>query len=172
MVMIRRSKPAAGEAAGTAKRVTLRRGVATGRTSANAAQKVKDDAIAIIEENLKLISNNDAAIDAAVASNDQAYAAIKSALEVAQMDGYTNGRYQAEIKTPMGRESREIDVKKFQKAVSADDFYACVKIGVTEAKKVLSEKELDKISKITPAKTGDPILKIERIVVKTTKTKV
>lgn len=170
--MIRRSKPAAGEAATSAKRVTLRRGVATSRTEIDKVAQIKADAEAIIAENLKLISKNDAAIDDAVASNDAAYAAIKSALEVANLPGYTDGKYIAEMKTPMGRESRTIDAKKFQKKVDPADFWSCVKIGVTEAKKVLSEKELDSISTVVPAVAGAPTLKIERIVIKTSKSKV
>lgn len=175
MVMIRRSKPAAGEAQeqkqAPARRVVLRRGSNTRKSEAE-AEAAKRLVMADIDAQLQLIAKNDEAIDAAVASNDAAYAEIKRLLESAGMTGHTNGHYIAEIVTPMGRESREIDPKKFQKAVSPEDFWACIKVGVTDAKKVLSEKELDKISTVTPGKPGTPILKVDRVVIKTQKKKV
>ena len=66
----------------------------------------------------------------------------------------------AKIVTPAGRRTVTIDPVKFSEAVSADDFYACVSVGMEKAKKVLSEREIEKISTIKPAVPGDPKLVI------------
>lgn len=64
------------------------------------------------------------------------------------------------VETPQGRKTTVIDLKLFKAAVKEDEFLECVKVSVTEAKKVLSEKALKKISTEIPAKPGQPAVKV------------
>lgn len=68
----------------------------------------------------------------------------------------------AEVTQSAGKASNIIDVKAFRKKVSDDDFLACISVGVTKAKEVLGQKELDKITTTIPGKTGEKKLKITR----------
>lgn len=68
----------------------------------------------------------------------------------------------AELTQSAGKATNIIDVKAFRKTVSDEDFLACISVGVTKAKEVLGQKELDRITTTIPGKTGDKKLKITR----------
>jgi hypothetical protein len=59
-----------------------------------------------------------------------------------------------------GRASTEIDVVAFRAAVSDADFMSSISVGVTKAKKVMTDKELGKVSTKIPGKPGEPTLKV------------
>lgn len=68
----------------------------------------------------------------------------------------------AEMVTPKGNSHREIDPKKFQKAVEKDeDFWYAISVSVTKAEEVLSGKALEKITTVTPGELKDPVVKIK-----------
>lgn len=67
----------------------------------------------------------------------------------------------AKVVIPAGRRKITIDPVKFRKAVDSDkDFFASIVVGMEKAKQVLSEKEIEKISTVTPATPGEPTLKV------------
>lgn len=67
----------------------------------------------------------------------------------------------ASIARPMGRSSTYIDPKKAKQLVSEEDFFSMIKIGVTDAKKILSKQEFAKIAEVKPGELGDPVLIIK-----------
>jgi hypothetical protein len=66
----------------------------------------------------------------------------------------------AAITRSAGKASTTIDAKKFYDVVDEDDFFACVTVGVTKAKTVLGQKEIDKISTKVPGTAGPQKLSI------------
>jgi len=67
----------------------------------------------------------------------------------------------AEIVISKGRSSTVIHPAEFAELVDDEVFMECITVGVTKAKKHLSEKELKTVSTTTTAKDGDPTLKVE-----------
>ena len=65
---------------------------------------------------------------------------------------------QAEIVIPMGNSSTSIDVEAFRESVPDEDFMASISVSVTNAKKVLSGKELDAIAEVTPGKKKPAVI--------------
>lgn len=89
---------------------------------------------------------------------------IAEAFKRGKLDEADDGIMKARMHTPPGRSSTEFDPQKFKKYVGDDAFWKCVKIGVTEAKQFVSEKEMTRAGAIvTPAKPGKPTLVVERI---------
>lgn len=82
---------------------------------------------------------------------------VKNKFEKVEVDAAV-----AEVTQSAGKSTNIIDVKAFRKKVSDDDFLACISVGVTKAKEVLGQKELDKITTTIPGKTGEKKLKITR----------
>ncbi len=71
------------------------------------------------------------------------------------------GLYVADMVTPVGRSSKEIDVVAFRKKVGDDkEFMACVKVIAEKAKQVLSGKELAAVTHETPAEKKDPVFSV------------
>lgn len=67
----------------------------------------------------------------------------------------------AKITTPVGRAVNTVDPRGFFELVTEEDFFNSVTIGITAARKVLSEKELKPITDTVAGKKGDPVLNIE-----------
>lgn len=76
---------------------------------------------------------------------------------------------EAEIVRKQGRATNVINVEKFQKLVSAKDFYECVTVGVTKAKAVLPAKELAAITTCVPAEVKEPELAVSYVLDKKVK---
>ena len=145
---------AAPEAETGTARPQMRRTVRT----AVAQAKPEVDVKAEVTARLQLIAQNNAAIDAAAASNDTLYAEIEKILRDNNSPGITDGHLQAEIVPVYSRVSRDIDVAQLMKRLKLPEFLACVSVSVTEAKKFLSEKEIDAIStKSGGEKTGEKL---------------
>lgn len=68
----------------------------------------------------------------------------------------------ADIVRSAGKSQVTINPKKFYAKVAEEDFFACCTIGVTKAKAVMGQKELDRISTTVPGKPGEPKLKVTR----------
>lgn len=153
-------------------RPILRRNV---RTAANAKAEA-DIQIELakkeIEADLKLISQNNQLIDEAQLATEQAHARIEALMKKYKLNGVTDGHLIAELVEQFTRESRVIDPQRFFNAVTRqDDFWECVEVAIGKAKKVLSEKELDKITKTTPSKSTGIVLKIKEYTTATTRKK-
>ncbi len=63
---------------------------------------------------------------------------------------------------PQGRSSTEIDPRKFMQEVEEDVFFSCIKVLVTDAKKVLNKMQQNKLFKITEGVLGELTLRIEK----------
>lgn len=64
------------------------------------------------------------------------------------------------IEIPMGRTTRVVRPLDVKRLVPEKDFLAAVSISITAAKKILSEKELEKVVTVTAPRAKDPILKV------------
>lgn len=78
-----------------------------------------------------------------------------------RLDEWETAKALAKIVTPKGRATNFIDPEKYAETVSEEDFYASVKVSMEQAKKYLSQKELEKITTTTPGKDGEPKLEID-----------
>jgi hypothetical protein len=67
----------------------------------------------------------------------------------------------ADISRSPGKSQTTIDPKKFFAKVDEEDFFACCAIGVTKAKTVLGQKEIDRIAETVSGKLGEPVLKVK-----------
>ena len=124
--------------------------------------KVNSAAKGILEDTLKSIAklaDQAAKINAEIAQKETELfdMMLKNKFEKVEVEAAT-----AEITQSAGKSTNIIDVKAFRKKVSDDDFLACISVGVTKAKEVLGQKELDKITTTIPGKTGEKKLKITR----------
>lgn len=115
-----------------------------------------------LTEKLNSLAKAEAEAARAVARYKELQEEMLKDMKAAGVASVVSGPNTAEIVRPSGRSSRTIDVKKFQRKVSAADFYACISVSVTEAKKVLSEKDLNSISTVTEGKPGEETLKFTR----------
>lgn len=134
------------------RRIRVSGASAAGDVPAKAARRMDEllTSLCGIEHELKSI---------ALRQQDEA-AELQALMQKYHKTSQHNASGEARIEVWPGRKTVTIDPAKFAKAVSSEDFYACAKIGMTEAKKVLSEKEIERISTVTPPVPGDPKLKI------------
>lgn len=88
---------------------------------------------------------------------------LDEALKANKLDDYTTELGHAFYKAQKGRVTNIVDARKFRDLVSEDDFFAAVKVGVTEARKALAQRELDKITTVIPPESKPPVLVVERI---------
>lgn len=89
---------------------------------------------------------------------------VEHSLKASGHSAIDDGVLRAQMVTPPGRSTTYIDPQKFRKYVGDDAFWKCVKVGVTEAKQFVSEKEMPKAgATVTPGQAGKPKLVIERI---------
>ncbi len=76
-----------------------------------------------------------------------------------------DGALKAEYKPTTGRSSTDIDPLKFMKFLGKDreaEFWSCVKIGVSEAKQFITDREISKVGTFTPAVAGPAKLTVTR----------
>lgn len=111
-------------------------------------------------EQLKLISDAEAAIDAAQANIDAAHAKVEELMRAHKMSTFDNGALIAEILETFSRQSRKVDPKIFRSKVTADEFWQCVSVDVTKAEEVMGKRALNGIADVTPAKSTGYVLKI------------
>jgi hypothetical protein len=172
MALLHRTRIGASPAPTATKTATPRRAVMRRTTVQNGQAEAEANNVArqAIIDDLKLIAKNNAAIDAATASNDEAHSRIEAVLrQHPTLGGVTDGKLIAELVEAFTKESRFIDPQRFWNSVSEDDFWACISVSITEAKKVLAEKELDKIAKVTPAQSLGTKLRIKEYKTTTTR---
>ena len=112
------------------------------------------------EKLLHLIAEKEQAIDEATDAISQAFAEIEALVREHKLGDVSAGTKTASIVEQMGRSSTHIDPKRFKAAVSDKDFWACVKVQVGEAEKVMSKKEFVQVADVTPAPSLGYVLKV------------
>lgn len=168
------ARPSSGqEQQQVTKRLTMRPTVRVARASKQQDDSALDAAKTKAEELLKSIAKFDAQIDTVVEGRTKAVEQLEAVLREAKLTGYTDGKYEAEIVDVISRVSRDISVPTLRKEISCDaDFYDCLSVSMTNVKKYLSEKEIDKIAtKSGGVKTGS-VMKLSQIKNVTKKKKV
>jgi hypothetical protein len=111
---------------------------------------------------LKSISEYSDQMSVLASSMDDAKANLFKLMKVYQLPQLEDSNALAKIERERGREVNVVDIEAFRKMVSDEDFMTCIKISLTEAKKVLSGRELASITDTTPAKIGEEILVVVR----------
>ena len=156
--MIRRTRPA--EAPAEAPRRLMR--------VTRPAREVENNtkAMATLENHLKLLELHQNRMDYLRASIQPEILTIQAEMHrlegVVEQDliatkkgGYTNGAWECKFVTPMTREIREPDIAKIKKAMKPEEFLQVIKIQITSLKKFMTEREIDALSKVTPAVAGE-----------------
>lgn len=131
-------------------RVRVRRGLVDNKSKRLVQEKLEE-----VAEVMQLIADSQAELKVLEAQLDELMrgSKIESAESVHAV---------AEMKRPQGRSSTYIDPKKFYDAVpTEDDFFAGISVGITDAKKILTEKEFNKIAETVPGKIKDPVLSVK-----------
>lgn len=85
---------------------------------------------------------------------------LEEAMKEAGVANFSCNKGDAIMQTPAGKSTTTIDPLGFYNEVDETDFFNSVKVPVTAAKKILSEKELEAISTTTPPAKKDPVLKV------------
>lgn len=114
-----------------------------------------------ILDDLKSIAKHHAVIDSSTAAIAESTARIEALMKEHKLPPQTDGKLLAELVDQYTKESRTIDPQRFYNSVHEDDFWPCISVSITEAKKVMAEKELDKIATKIPAKLTGTIVKIK-----------
>lgn len=118
-----------------------------------------------VTDELKLIATLDAEQEELTRRRKEVEERIEKLMNDGRLSEADDGVFKAEYKQATGRSTTDIDPKKFQKFLGpnrADDFWSCVKIGVTEAKQFITDAEIPKVGKVTPGKPGDFKLSVSR----------
>lgn len=93
----------------------------------------------------------------------QGIAELYILMKAAKMDVHKVGTLTAEMFRPAGRGSTYIDPEAFRKMVKNDaDFYSAISVGVTAAKKVVAQKQLDTITTTKAATPGEEQVRVSR----------
>ena len=80
---------------------------------------------------------------------------VEQTLKAGGMTEYEWGPLVAHIVDVYSKASREVDPQVLYNKLKERDFFACVKVSMTELGKIMAPKEIEKIGKLTPArKTG------------------
>ncbi len=139
--------------------------VSRGRTVAAAAQMGKEAAVPILNRSLQLIAKLNAEIAEIAQSIAEQEALIEKTLIDAKMQGHTNGVMSAQLKDVYSRESLDIEPEVLRDALAGDDekFYSCVKVSITELRKIMTEKEMRDIGVASEVKKTGTVLKIEAV---------
>jgi hypothetical protein len=88
---------------------------------------------------------------------------LDAALREASLNDYVTETGHAFYKPQKGRVSNVVNARKFQEVVSEDDFFGCIAVSITEARKVLAQRELDKITTVIQPEPKAPLLVVEAI---------
>lgn len=136
------------------------------RTDANVAQagneinfkkrKELGDLIELVVQRKREVS------EAALGLQD-AEARLLAAMQDMKLVETKEGPYIATVERPAGRTTNVVDPRKFYAAVDEDEFFSAVSVSLTEARKVVPAKTLDKMTTKIPGKAGDPRVKVEEV---------
>lgn len=79
-------------------------------------------------------------------------AALLAMMVDAKRSGFSYDDIEGDVIYPTGNTSRTISPKGLFERLPQKDFFECVTVSVTKAREFLPERELDKITKVTPGK--------------------
>lgn len=132
------------------------------RVRTEVAPEEKARQLRLMKEKLKSIAENQIEIDRLSKVVAGLTTGLMQDMKAGKLSHVENSIAFVDIVRSAGKASNVIDVKAFFKKVggATDDFFAAVSIGVTKAKDILGQKELDKITTTTPGKAGDEKLKL------------
>lgn len=116
-----------------------------------------------IDQLLKLIAESEYQIDEAVARNELAYKRIEEILREHNLSEHSNGVHRAFLEQVFTRQTRTIDPKKFRAAVASDDFWKAVSVSISVAETMLTEKEMNAITDVVPAKANGYVFKCKKV---------
>lgn len=92
----------------------------------------------------------------------EAEAKLAAGMEANKLDRLEVDIAVADYKPPRSNAKNIVDPKGFRNAVrNDDDFFASISVSITNAKKVLSGKELAAITTTIPAQVKPPVLKVK-----------
>lgn len=140
----------------TVRRVRRR---ATGRTSDEIDFKKREQ----VGHLIGLVVQRKAELAEATLSLADAEARLLAAMQDMKLVETKEGRYIATVERPSGRTTNVVDPRKFYAAVDEDEFFSAVSVSLTEARKVVPAKTLDKMTTKIPGKVGDPRVKVEEV---------
>lgn len=140
----------------TVRRVRRR---ATGRTSDEIDFKKREQ----VGHLIGLVVQRKAELAEATLSLADAESQLLTAMQDMKLVETKEGRYIATVERPAGRTTNVVDPRKFYAAVDEDEFFASVSVSLTEARKVVPAKTLDKMTTKIPGKAGDPRVKVEEV---------
>ncbi len=126
--------------------------------------------IAIAQDKIDYLKNRiQPDINKEQAEIDRLKVVLEAELKAAKLPGYTNGKWEARWVQSMGKSTREIDVVKVQKALPPADFLKVVKVLVTDLKTVMSQREIDNVSTVTPGVPGPSTFIVQPVDIKKAK---
>lgn len=100
-------------------------------------------------------------IDAAKRTLDLRSKEAFETMRAAKLNSHSCPQGDLKIKVPSGKSSTTIKPREFHELVDDDEFYECVSISVTKARKVISGKEVNEVATVKPAVPGAPRLDYE-----------
>lgn len=116
-----------------------------------------------IEALMKSIANSQALIAKETKATAEATNELYSLMKLAKKTVHVAGDVTATLFRSAGRATNIIDPKGFRKMVESDkEFYSCISVSTTEAKKVLPEKQLATITTTKAAVPGEETVKVTR----------
>lgn len=115
-----------------------------------------------------LVNEHQNEVAAAAAKLDIAKDKLLTAMQEMKLTETKEGTLVAYVERSTGRSSNTVDPEKFRKAVKDDaEFYGAITVSMTEAKKVLPEKALMRITTTVAGKPGAPQVKVATLKVST-----
>lgn len=95
---------------------------------------------------------------------DDAKDRLLTAMQEMNLTETKEGTYIATVERSSGRASNTVDPEKFRKAVKDDaEFFGAITVSMTEAKKVLPEKALMRITTTVAGTPGAPTIKVVKL---------
>lgn len=89
-------------------------------------------------------------------------AELEQTLTKAGIESHEFGDWAAYVKEQKTNATREVDPLKLYNKLSEKDFFACVKVSLTELAQVMTESEINAIAKVTPSKVKGKKFVVER----------
>lgn len=110
---------------------------------------------------LQSIANIDRTVLEAAAERAREVESLYALMKTYRIPVLEDGGAIATIERPKGRATSVIDVRQFWDRVDEEEFFSAVKVSKEGASKVLSGKELEEITEVTPGKLGNEQLTVK-----------
>lgn len=96
------------------------------------------------------------------ASIGEQVALLQTTMKQVGMETHEYGDWIAYYKEQKSNTSREVDPHKLYNKLSEKDFFACVKVSLTELATVMTESEINAIAKVIPGQVKGKKFTVER----------